>query len=634
MRRPVRRILRLAGWEVTTGVPGEGDHVGVWGRSPTAWRGEAIAGWADAPIVTVEDAFLRSVHPARLRGEDTIGLCIDKVGVHFDGNAPSDLENLLRRNPLDDTVLLDRARRCIEQLEYHHLGKYSATDPALPVPDPAYVVVIDQTKGDAALCGAGLAEMHEMLVIAAEEHPGLPILVKTHPETAGGARGGHFEGELPVDRARQITDPVSPWKLFEHAAAVYTHSSTLGFEAIFAGHKPRVFGAPFYAGWGRTIDRDPLPRRDRELSRAQLFAGAMILYPTWYDPIADTLCEIEDVIAGLAARARAWREDREGYAMSGPRRWKRPFLKRAFGRETPVRFGATRDNRKSVVWGMTEGPEGTLRMEDGFLRSSGLGAELVPPVSLVLDAEGLYVDPSKPCTLDRLVAASSELPLAEIQRSERLISTINRLELTKYNKSSESTPSKPAQHTILVAGQVEDDKSIIYGAHEVTTNLDLLKTVRARNPDACVIWKPHPDIEAGLRMGAVPEADLDGLADMVLTSGSAVDAINLADEVWSITSTIGFEALLRGVSVTCLGTPFYAGWGLTTDLAPVPKHRGKTVSLAGLAHACLIGYPRYFDPRTGVPLSPEQAVWLLKNDPPRGRLSWVQRIFKRAIVRP
>ena len=42
---------------------------------------------------------------------------------------------------------------------------------------------------------------------------------------------------------------------------VYTVSSQMGFEAIFAGHRPRVFGKPFYAGWGLTEDDEVIPRR-------------------------------------------------------------------------------------------------------------------------------------------------------------------------------------------------------------------------------------------------------------------------------------------------------------------------------------------------------------------------------------
>ena len=57
----VRRILDLAGYDIRLGAPSDGDLVGVWGHSPTAPRGEAVAERTDAPIVRVEDSFLRSV---------------------------------------------------------------------------------------------------------------------------------------------------------------------------------------------------------------------------------------------------------------------------------------------------------------------------------------------------------------------------------------------------------------------------------------------------------------------------------------------------------------------------------------------------------------------------------------------
>ncbi len=628
----LKRILDLAGWDVSVGVPGDGDYVGLWGRSPTAWRGEAVAGWKDAPVLTVEDAFLRSVHPNRVRPSPPIGLCLDRTGVHFDGAEPSDLETLLATHPLDDTALLNRARDAIDSLKYWHLGKYSATDPEIEPPPPGYVVVIDQTEGDAALMGAGRAEFREMLTYAAEENPGAPILVKTHPETAGGARTGLYDAAQGIDRVTLYDAPVSPWRLFEGAIGVYTHSSTLGFEAIFAGHKPRVFGQPFYAGWGLTIDENAPSRRDRSLTRAQLFAAAMILYPTWYDPIRDRLCEVEDVIAQLAAEARAWREDRQGYVMRGMKPWKRPHLKRAFGREKKLRFGGAAGDRQTVIWGMGDAPEGALRMEDGFLRSRGLGAALVPPLSLVMDAPSLYFDPSVEGRLDRLIADATGLPDGEIRRAERLIARIRKLGLTKYNIDGELPAFDRDRHAMLVVGQVEDDASVLHGGSEVRTNLDLLRRARAEHPKALILWKPHPDVEAGLRKGAVAPDDLEGLADVSLTHVGAAAAIEAADEVWTISSTLGFEALLRGRPVTCLGMPFYAGRGLTSDLVARPPHRaGQEITLPALAHACLIGYPRYFDPRSGAPISPEAAVTLLADGfemPPVNKLmAWLRSIF-------
>ena len=160
------------------------------------------------------------------------------------------------------------------------------------------------------------------------------------------------------------------------------------------------------------------------------------------------------------------------------------------------------------------------------------------------------------------------------------------------------------------------------GRRKVRTNLELLRRVRAENPDARILWKPHPDVEAGLREGAMAETDLAGLADAALLNVGAAEAIGLADEVWTITSTLGFEALMRGKPVTCLGMPFYAGRGLTRDLARAPgASERRDATLAGLAHACLIGYPRYFDPRTGVPLSPEAGRDLLACGESRCRAS-------------
>ncbi len=162
--------------------------------------------------------------------------------------------------------------------------------------------------------------------------------IKTHPETRAGFRPGYYG---PEDANRRVTlydDPVSPWTLLEGAVAVYTLSSQFGFEAILAGHRPRVFGQPFYAGWGLTQDEDPVPRRERRLTRPQLFAAAMMLYPVWYDPYRDRLCELEDALDTMEAEARAWREDHRGWVASGMRLWKRPALQQMFGQQKRVIF--------------------------------------------------------------------------------------------------------------------------------------------------------------------------------------------------------------------------------------------------------------------------------------------------------
>lgn len=608
-QRRLRRILQLCGYRLRLGLPGPDDLVGVWGNSPTAHRGLAIAEKRGASVLRIEDAFIRSMLPGRA-GEPPYGLHIDRSGVHFDPATTSDLERLLTTSPLDDSALLNRAQDAIERMRAGHISKYSGFDPLTPVPPPGYVLVIDQTRGDASLTAskAGKAEFLEMLVFAQEENPGAKVIIKTHPETQSGFRAGYYSKENVSGRVRLLTDPVSPWALLEGAIGVYTISSQMGFEAILAGHKPRIFGQPFYAGWGLTADENPVPRRERRLTRRQLFAAAMILYPTWYDPFRDELCDLETVLDIAEAQSTAWRQDHLGWTASGIRMWKRKPMQKIFGAQKRMIFGApsTAPDRPHMVWAGKAGPQHAddTRVEDGFLRSRGLGAELVPPLSLICDDLGIYYDPGTPSRLEHMIAARARLSDAQRYRAERLVRRLTDTRLSKYNLSG-TVPVVPEGRRILVPGQVEDDASIRTGAGAVHTNLDLLRATRAANPDAIIVYKPHPDVEAGLRIGRVDARDL---ADIVATQADPIRLLEQIDEVWTMTSLLGFEALLRGVKVTTLGAPFYAGWGLCDDLGAVPERRQARPDLMGLVHAVLIDYPRYFDPVTGQVCPVEVAV--------------------------
>ncbi|MCJ8139918.1 capsular polysaccharide biosynthesis protein [Falsirhodobacter halotolerans] len=599
----LRRILRLAGHDLAIGLPGPQDGVLVWGRSPAARRGEWVAARRGVPVLRMEDAFLRSVHPARARGGPPLGVFLGH-GVHFDSHAPSDLER--RIQTAASPALLARAEDGIARLRHLDLSKYNAFDPAAALPKPGFVLVIDQVRGDASIrhSGANAGTFATMLAAARRENPGRPIVIKSHPETAQGQRAGHFtarDGTL-------LTTPVSPWRLLERAARVYTVSSQLGFEAILAGHRPRVFGLPFYAGWGLGEDAMAIPRRTARPSAARLFAAAMIECPLWFDPCRNRLCSFETAVDQLEAEVRAFRDDRRGHVATGMRAWKRTRLQAVFGRERPLRFvadpdravqAAQRDGRDVLIWGAAPlaAPVTVRRVEDGFLRSRGLGADLVPPMSQVADDLGIYYDPTRPSRLERLILDPP--PPGARDRVERLIEAVIAAGLTKYNLSG-AIPDLPKGRRILVPGQVEDDASLRLGGGDMRTNSGLLAAARAAHPGAVLIYKPHPDVEAGLRPGAIGAQD----ADVVARHADPLGLIASVDEVWTMTSLLGFEALLRGRPVTCLGRPFYAGWGLTTDLVPPPARRAPR-PLWQVAHAALIAYPRYYDPVSRRPCPPE-----------------------------
>ena len=56
----------------------------------------------------------------------------------------------------------------------------------------------------------------------------------------------------------------------------------------------------------------------------------MLLYPKWYDPCRDRLCDLPVLIDHLEALARAWREDQAGYDALNMRLWKRAHLQAFF----------------------------------------------------------------------------------------------------------------------------------------------------------------------------------------------------------------------------------------------------------------------------------------------------------------
>src|SRR5690606_19691740 len=153
--------------------------------------------------------------------------------------------------------------------------------------------------------------------------------------------------------------------------------------------------------------------------------------------------------------------------------------------------------------------------------------------------------------------------------------------------------SRPALATrvLLVVGQVETDASIRYGASTVTRNMDLLRAVRQAHRDAYVLYKPHPDVRAGLRAAGQGEGEARQWCDEILENVPFEQLLPLIDEVHVLTSLAGFEALLRDKPVVTYGQPFYAGWGLTDDRAlidDVRRRRNRVLSLDELVAGTLI----------------------------------------------
>jgi len=257
-------------------------------------------------------------------------------------------------------------------------------------------------------------------------------------------------------------------------------------------------------------------------------------------------------------------------------------------------------------------PTRLVRLEDGFIRSVGLGADLVRPLSWVQDDVGIYYDATAPSRLENLLR-ETKFDSSLLNRAQNLIELILASNITKYNLSDAVPWERPQgfDRVLLVPGQVESDASIKYGGSVIRRNLELLRAVRVAHPSAYIVYKPHPDVVARLRDAGDGESEASKWCDRVLLNVPLHDILTKVDEVHTMTSLTGFEALLRGLRVSTYGQPFYAGWGLTQDCAlndAVLARRGRLLNLPELVAAVLILYPAYISRSTGKFTTPEHAI--------------------------
>lgn len=611
------------------------DALLAWGRKPSARAAERLAVARDLPIWRCEDAFVRSLG----LGADCppLGLVLDDLGIYYDVSAPSRLEQLIAR--IHSTDELARAIKLQRLWREHRVSKYNQSAD-VPAPVQPYVLVVDQTVADISIrLGSGSQDQFAaMLAAALRNYPGLKVVVKTHPDVVAGRKKGHFTAEQIAD-SRIILDSSGghPASLLEQAEAVYVVTSQLGFEALMWGKEVYCFGLPFFAGWGLTHDELPSPPRRASAGQRQLadlVYAALIEYAVYIDPHTLKPCEVEDLVCSIGLQRQRLAADPGQAVALGFTRWKRPFLRR-FMPGCELSFlrsrGVWQGHKKIVHWGraseqlLLAHPGQVIQVEDGFLRSVGFGNKIhlrivqllnnvgiraarpPSPLSWVVDHQGVYYDSTRPSALESWLA-TADPSIDQLERAAALRQRLVQEAITKYNLSAPAwyRPSG-LRRVVLVPGQVESDASIRFGAPGIRTNLELIQAVRNAEPDAYIIYKPHPDVVAGLRRSSVAESQALLVADLVLREASVQQLFAQVDAVHVLTSLAGFEALLRGIEVHVWGLPFYAGWGLTKD-AHSCSRRGRKLSLDALVFGALIAYPRYVSRRSGWQITPEQAI--------------------------
>lgn len=410
--------------------------------------------------------------------------------------------------------------------------------------------------------------------------------------------------------APTVSGSLDLWHVSDAASAVWTDAShELALVGSLSGRPVRIFGD---GSFGRLADGWPLARIVQHAlsawSYACPFSGDAIGPASAIDLLSEWRRLIDrnrriSCLFGIAAWKRPTVDTMLWDGISVPR-----HMSSAPATSTPEAFSAVWKSRTSqaALDRIAQVGAPVAEIEDGMIRGRGLGANCVPPLSIVVDFAGIYFDPQQSSDLEQILE-TVDMDGELVGRATQLRRAVIEAGISKYDGGSREQLEIGSDRRVLVLGQVEDDRSILSGAPG-QTNLGLLIKARELEPDAWLIYRPHPDVEAGHRKGYVPDARILEFANKIDRGGSITSLIESVDCVHCITSLGGFEALLRGKQVTTHGTPFYAGWGLTTDLGPVPPRRTRKRTLDELVAATLILYPTYFDPVTRLPCPPEILV--------------------------
>ncbi len=280
-----------------------------WGRKRSGKKAVELAIRFSSSFVLLEDGFIRSLSLG-VDGSPSFSLVEDNIGIYYDATTPSKLENILNTYDFkSDKKLMIDAKKAIKLIVENNISKYNS---ASDIDDrfrikygmtddensEKRVLVIAQTAGDASL-KYGMLDNYstdDMINSAISENPNAKVYLKVHPDVLSGKKKSDIDINLAKQKCVIIEENVNPLSLLRYFTKVYTKTSQMGFEALLVGCECICFGMPFYAGWGITTDKSKCSRRKNNLTIEEVFAGAYILYTTYYNPYTDKKSDIFDII--------------------------------------------------------------------------------------------------------------------------------------------------------------------------------------------------------------------------------------------------------------------------------------------------------------------------------------------------
>lgn len=587
-----------------------------WGKKKSGIKALILAEKYQSQFLLMEDGFLRSLQLG-FENNDFYSVVEDDVGIYYDSMNPSKLENLLNDDNNFVDMNLERVQYNIQYIIQNKLSKYNNNIEKLPESITSNkkkkILLISQVKGDASLKYGEAEDISNdgllLEILSTYKPENYEYYVKVHPDVISGKKKSNIDLEIfEASGFNILSENYNPIVLLNEFDVIYTYTSQMGFEALMLGKTVICLGNPFYSHWGLTIDKNFVERRNKKRTLEEVFYASYMLYSKYINPLTKKYLEIEEALLLLNKERREFLIDNGVVNLFGFSMWKRNYVSNFINSNTlmfrnnlHIPNTPNDTTNKYFIWGM-KFPEiknsNIVRVEDGFLRSVHLGSDLTKPYSLIFDTKGIYFNSTRESDLENILNNDLNFNPVVNKIGLKIKELINNNKVSKYNiQHKDSFTINTDKKKILVIGQVDEDASIQYSGSDIKNSKELLLKVIEENPDTYIIFKPHPDVLSGNRNSVLDLDNLPKEVNYLSTKESLHHCIDLVDEVHTISSLSGFEALIKGKTVVCYGIPFYSNWGLTID-KKTRQRRKKKRTLEELILATYYIYPRYINPKT------------------------------------
>jgi capsule polysaccharide export protein KpsC/LpsZ len=295
-------------------------------------------------------------------------------------------------------------------------------------------------------------------------------------------------------------------------------------------------------------------------------------------------------------------------------------------------WGRKRSGQKAVELAQKFGTSYVL-LEDGFIRSLGLGVDGSPSFSIVEDDVGIYYDATASSKLENILNIHDfSADDALMETACKAMALIREYRISKYNNAPDVPEGyfgncvilgrAPGIHReegldsrlrgndeihgndervsgmtkrVLIVAQTAADASLKYGLAEQFTTEEMIDAAITENPGVEIWLKIHPDVLSGKKRSDIDIELARQKCKIIEENFNPISFMEHVDIVYTKTSQMGFEALIMGKQCVCFGMPFYAGWGITDDRVACERRKRK-LSVEEVFAAAYILYTRYYNP--------------------------------------